>query len=83
MKNSLYWLALLASSAISLAFQGAGLSAQLPHQTDVVQLGELKSRVPADWAEEKPDARYSKQYRLEPVDDDKEYAQVTSADAIC
>jgi hypothetical protein len=77
MKNCLYWLPLLTSGAISLALQGPALWAQFPSRGNIVQLGDFKSRVPADWVEEKPDARYSKQYRLEPVDDDKEYAQVT------
>ncbi len=78
MKNSLYWLPLLASSAISLVLQGPGVWARVPNRGDVVELGGLKSRVPADWVEEKPDdARCYKQYRLEPIDDDKDYAQVT------
>jgi hypothetical protein len=77
MTNSLYWLLLLASSAISLALQGAGLYAQPPNRGNIVQLGNLKSRVPADWVEEKPYAGDYKQYRLEPIDDDKDYAQVT------
>jgi hypothetical protein len=73
MKHALYWLPVLASSAISLALQGASIRAR----GDVVELGGLKFRVPADWMEEKPDdAHCFKQYRLEPVDDDKEDAQV-------
>ena len=75
MKN--YCLLFPTSIAISLALQGAGVYAQIPNRTDVVQLGNLKSRVPADWAEEKPAAGEYKQYRLEPVDDDKDDAQVT------
>ena len=68
MKNYLYWLPLLASSTISLALQGPGLWARLPNRDDVVELGGLRSRVPADWVEEKPDdAHCYKQYRLEPV----------------
>jgi hypothetical protein len=78
MKNYLYWLPLLTSSAISLALQGPGLWARLPNTDGVVELGGLKSRVPADWVEEEPDEAHSyKQYRLEPVDDDKDYAQLT------
>jgi hypothetical protein len=78
MKNFLYWLPILAGSAISLTLQGPGLWAKVPDRRDVVELGSLKSRVPADWVEEKPDdAQGYKQYRLEPVDDDEYYAQVT------
>jgi hypothetical protein len=42
-----------------------------------VDLGGLKSRVPVDWTEEQRDDPQSyKQYRLEPVDDDKYYGEV-------
>ena len=78
MKNLLHWLPILAWSAISLVLPVPGLWARGPNGGDVVELGSLKSRVPADWVEEKPDdAQGYKQYRLEPVDDDEEYAQVT------
>ncbi len=78
MKNYLFWLPLLAWSAISLALQGPGLWARDPNRGDVVELGSLKSRVPAEWLEEKPDeAPCYKQYRLEPVNDDKDDARVT------
>jgi len=78
MKNYHYWLPLLAWSVISFALQGPGLWARDPSRGDIVELGSLKSRVPADWVEEIPyNARSYKQYRLEPIDDDKEYAQVT------
>jgi hypothetical protein len=77
MKNCL-WLPLLASSAISLALQGPAVWARISNRGDVVELGGLKARVPADWVEEKPDdARCYKQYRLEPVDDDKDEGRVT------
>jgi hypothetical protein len=76
-KNSLYWLPLALSSALILV-QGPDLWARFPDRGDVVELGNLKSRVPAGWVVEKPiDARDYKQYRLEPVDDDKDYVQVT------
>jgi hypothetical protein len=70
------WTAILAWSAISVAIQGPGIQAQ--DRGAVVELGGLKSRMPAGWVEEKPDdAKCYRQYRLEPIDDDKEYAQVT------
>src|SRR5580700_3219876 len=70
------WPAILAWSAISVAIQGQGILAQ--DRGAVVELGGLKARMPAGWVEEKPDdAKCYRQYRLEPVDDDKEYAQVT------
>jgi hypothetical protein len=76
MKNLLDWLPMLAWSAISLA--PPSVWAQVPNMGNVVEFGSLKSRVPADWVQEKPDnpQRY-KQYRLEPVNDDKDDAQVT------
>jgi hypothetical protein len=47
-------------------------------QGEVVELGKLKSRVPIDWAKEKPDEPSGyKLYRLEPVADDKEDARLT------
>jgi hypothetical protein len=77
MKSYLYWLSLLAGSAISFALQGPVACAQDPNQGDVVDLGGLKSRVPADWAEEEPDdARLYKQYRLAPVGDGVDYSRV-------
>jgi hypothetical protein len=78
MKNYLYWLSLLAGSAITLALQGPGTRAENPNRGDVVELGGLKSRVPADWVEVEPDdARYYKQYRLAPVGDGVDYSRVT------
>jgi hypothetical protein len=78
MKNALSWLPLVILSALPLALQCPSLWARSPSPGDVVELGDLKSRVPADWVEEEPyKARYYKQYRLEPIDDDKDYAQVT------
>ena len=78
MKNYRYCLPLLASSAISLALHVHGLWAKDPNRGNVLELGGLKSQVPADWVEEKPDdAKSLKQYRLEPIDDDKEDARVT------
>jgi hypothetical protein len=45
--------------------------------TDVAEIGGLKSRAPADWVEEPPDdPAWYKQYRLEPIDENKAYARV-------
>jgi hypothetical protein len=78
MKNHLYWLLLLAVSGISLAFQSAGVCAENPIQSNVVELGGLRSQVPADWVEVEPDdAQYYKQYRLAPVGDGVDYTQVS------
>ena len=78
MKSYLYGLLLVAWSAISLALPGPGLWARGPDRDGVVELGSLKSRVPADWMEVPPDnPRYYKQYRLEPINDDKYAARVT------
>jgi len=44
----------------------------------VVELGKLRSRAPADWAQEKPDdPSFYRQYRLDAVGDDKDNAQLT------
>jgi hypothetical protein len=78
MKNYLYWLFLLAGSAISIALQGPSACAQNPNQGGLVQLGGLKSQVPADWVEEAPyDPQYYKQYRLYPVGDGVDYTEVS------
>jgi hypothetical protein len=72
------WLPLLTWSAISLALQGPDLWAGEPKAGGLVELGSLKSRVPADWVEVKSDdAQVHKQYRLEPVNDDEYHARVT------
>jgi hypothetical protein len=78
MKNFPYWLPILAWSAISLALQAPDLRARPADGSNVVDMGGLKSQAPANWVEEKPDdAQAYKQYRLEPVNDDKDYAQLT------
>jgi hypothetical protein len=78
MKTFPHWLAILAWSAASLGLHGQDRSARVPDRRAVVGLGSLKSRVPADWVEEKPDeAQGYKQYRLEPLHDDEYYARVT------
>jgi hypothetical protein len=76
--NRFDWLRLFAGSAISLGLLGPGLRATAQNTGEVVELGGLKSRVPADWVAVRPDRpQYSRQYRLEPVGDDKEGAQLT------
>jgi hypothetical protein len=78
MKNYVYRLFLLAGSAISVALPGLAAGAQNPNQGDVVELGGLKSPVPADWVEVAPDdAQYYKQYRLGPVGDGVDYTEVS------
>jgi hypothetical protein len=43
----------------------------------LVTLDGLKSRAPADWAEEKPNSRFRvAQFRLEPVKDDKDKGEI-------
>jgi hypothetical protein len=49
-----------------------------PNTGDVVELGGLKSRVPADWVEERPDdAQDYKQYRLEPFGNSVDSARLS------
>ena len=67
-----------ASMAFSLGLLGPGLWARAQDRGEVVELGKLKSRVPADWAAVKPDDRSGyKQYRLGPVGDDIDHASLT------
>ena len=78
MKSCLYWFLLAAWSAIGFAPQGPSLWAKDPTGGNIIELGGLKSRVPADWAEQVPDDPDGyKQYRLEPVNDDKAYACIS------
>src|SRR5689334_5654581 len=86
MKTYLSWFLLAAWSAGSLALHGPALRAGGPNGDDVVELGGLKSRVPADWAEQVPRVspyfrQYRlqpvRQYRLEPINDDKDGAHVS------
>jgi hypothetical protein len=78
MKSYVYWLLLGAWGVMGFALQGAALQARGPNGSDVVELGGLKSRAPADWAEQVCyDPHCTKQYRLEPVNDDAEYAYVS------
>jgi hypothetical protein len=76
--NRFDWLALLTGSVTGLGLLGLGFGATTQDRGDVVELGGLKSRVPADWVGEKPgEPQGTKQYRLEPVGDDKEGARLT------
>ena len=85
MKTYLYGFLLGVWGAIGFAPQGPALWARAPNGSDVVELGGLKSRVPADWAEHVPNYSHYfkqfrlepvKQYRLEPINDDKDDAHV-------
>ena len=76
--NRPYQLLFPASMAICLGLLGPGFWVRAQERGEVVELGQLKSRVPADWAQERPDEPSGyKQYRLEPIGDDKENARLT------
>jgi hypothetical protein len=78
MMNRPIWLLFSASIAICFGPLGPGCSVRAQERGEVVQLGKLKSRVPTGWAPEKPDEPSGyKQYRLEPVGDDKDDARLT------
>ena len=78
MSNHRYWLSLLAGIGIGLVLQGPGAFAQDADRSDVVELGGLRSRAPADWVQEQPDDGQSyRQYRLEPVGDSGDSARVS------
>jgi hypothetical protein len=67
-----------ASVAICFGLLGPAFWARAQDTGEVIELGKLKSRVPAGWAKEKPyGPSVYKQYRLEPVGDDKEDARLT------
>jgi hypothetical protein len=76
--NRCYRFLFPASIAICLGVVAPGFWARAQERGKVVELGKLKSRVPADWAEQVPyDPNCYKEYRLEPVDEDVEYAHVS------
>jgi hypothetical protein len=78
MNKYLYSLPLVVWGAINLAPQGSVLWARDRNGGDVVELGGLKSRAPADWVEERPDNAHGyKQYRLQAVRDDTENVRLT------
>jgi len=75
------WL-LLAAGLVVLGLgpvePGAGQEKQRDKAT-LVKLDNLESRTPADWHEEKPDNQMRlKQFRLSPIGDDKDDAEVAS-----
>jgi hypothetical protein len=76
--NRAQWFLVKASMVISLGLLGLGSSVRAQDAGEVVELGNLRSRVPAAWQRVKPDepSRY-RQYRLEPVGDDKDAARLT------
>src|SRR5262245_18548625 len=76
--NRPYWLLIPAAIAVWLGLLGPGSWVRAQERGAVVQLGKLKSRVPADWAEEKPYEPSSyKEYRLELIGTDKYDARLT------
>jgi hypothetical protein len=78
MNKYLYCLPLMIWGAMDLAPRGPVLWAADRNTGDLVELGALKSRAPADWVEEKPNnAQGYKQYRLRVVRDDTENARLT------
>src|SRR5262245_20343555 len=73
-----YGFLLLASIARCLGLAGSGPWAGARRRAEVVERGELKSRVPADWVGVRPGGpSYHRQYRLEAVGDDKDDADLT------
>jgi hypothetical protein len=78
MHNHRFWLSLLGGIAISLAVQSPDAFAQDAGRRDVVELGGLRSRAPADWVQEQLDDRQPyRQYRLVPVGDSADPAEVS------
>jgi hypothetical protein len=76
--NLLYRFLFPSAIAICLGLQGPSSWAGALQRGGVVELGKLKSRVPADWVKESPDGPFGyRQYHLPPVNDDKSYALVT------
>jgi hypothetical protein len=63
---------------MSFALHGSALTPIVATNDNIVQLGGLKSRPPADWVQQpSDDPTWRRQYRLEPVADDKDNADVT------
>jgi hypothetical protein len=76
--NGHYGLLFPVSIAVCLGLLGPGSWPGAEVRGEVVELGRLKSPVPADWAKEKPDEPSGyRQYRLEAIGDDKEDARLT------
>jgi hypothetical protein len=79
MKCYLYSL-VAAVIAIGLPARGPALAPGGADGGGIVELGNLKSQVPADWIEVPPDnPRWYKQFRLEPINDDTEPARLSIA----
>jgi hypothetical protein len=73
--NRPQWLVVRASLAICLGLLGSASGVRAQDTGGVVELGKLKSRVPAEWQPVKPaEPSHYRQYRLEPVRDDKDAA---------
>jgi hypothetical protein len=78
MTNHLLYRVFAAAMGLGLGMFAHGLWVRAQGQGEVVKLGTLKSSVPTDWTEEKPDdPSCYKRYRLEAVGDDKENASLT------
>src|SRR5437868_15471915 len=79
--RSVRWL-VLAAGVVALGFWSVDPGAGQEKQKDsgkgtLVKLDGLQSRTPADWQEEKPDnPTRVKQFRLSPIGDDKDNAEV-------
>jgi hypothetical protein len=74
--NARYRWLVATTAAVSLGYLETNFC--LGVQGAFVELGKFRSRVPANWAEEIPyDASAYKEYRLEPVNDDKDAARLT------
>lgn len=79
--KSAQWL-LLAGGVVALCLGSADSGAGQEKQKEkgkgaVIKLDGLESRTPADWQEEPADNRTRlKQFRLSPIGDDKDYAEV-------
>jgi hypothetical protein len=68
----------LAWAVLGPAVAGSGSAAGAQEKGDLVELAGLKSRTPAHWIIQKPyDPQAYKEFRLEPVNDDKYAAQLT------
>ncbi len=75
--NRLDALVLPVSVASCLLLLGHGFLLGAQDAGEVVELGKLKSRVPTTWVQEDPyKPSYYRQYRLEPIGDDKDNACV-------
>jgi hypothetical protein len=75
--NRLFWLWLSCGLLVSPGLVDAQAVQKPNRKSAVVTIGELKSQTPTDWVEEKPANKFRvAQFRLEPVNDDKDAAEV-------